>query len=372
MPTSIQPYLPEHEKAVQEFNARLQAGGAEKDLVFYPTSVPRWLPPAQGCPVYNKYFVALEGGSVRGAYALKHEEVFVRGKGSHSIACYHHPLSEGILRRTYAPVAGMMLRDALARAPKLYALGMGGSDRPLAKMLRASGWTLLPVPFYFRVVRPSLFLREMEALRGPSWRSLLMDLAAVTGIGWAGIHALQAVRQLGAPRREFVVERMDDFGDWADPLWNAAKETCTLSRIRDCAMLRTLYPAGHSHLTRLRVSRQGAPVGWAVIGERRADARFGSMRVGSIIDCWALRDECVPVVSVATKALEEQGMDLVVSNQSHRVWGHAFQSAGFLSGISNFIFAASKKLVELLHPFEENKSSLHLTRSDGDGLPRNF
>jgi len=29
-------------------------------------------------------------------------------------------------------------------------------------------------------------------------------------------------------------------------------------------------------------------------------------------------------------------------------------------------------LASLLEPFDENKSRMHFTRADGDGLPRNF
>jgi hypothetical protein len=65
-------------------------------------------------------------------------------------------------------------------------------------------------------------------------------------------------------------------------------------------------------------------------------------------------------------------VDLIVSNQSHHLWGRAFEQAGFLSSASNFIFAAGKKLSALLQPFAENQSRMHFTRADGDGLPRNF
>jgi hypothetical protein len=96
------------------------------------------------------------------------------------------------------------------------------------------------------------------------------------------------------------------------------------------------------------------------------------MKVGSIVDCWSAPDHAAAVVRAAVQTLEGRGMDLIVSNQSHAAWCRAFESAGFLQGESNFIFAASKKLSELLRPFEETKSRLHFTRADGDGLPANF
>jgi hypothetical protein len=120
------------------------------------------------------------------------------------------------------------------------------------------------------------------------------------------------------------------------------------------------------------VRRKGAVIGWAVVGERRKDAKYGDMRVGSVVDCFALPGELFAVVRAATQILERQGFDLVLSNQSHEAWGEAFKAGGYLPGPSNFIFAASKKLGELLAPFESVRPRMHLTRADGDGLPANF
>ena len=114
-------------------------------------------------------------------------------------------------------------------------------------------------------------------------------------------------------------------------------------------------------------------IGWAVVGERRKDTlKFGDMRVGSVVDCWAAPKNMIPVVSAATRTLEKRGVDLIVSNQSHRMWCQALEKSGYLKGPSNFIFAASRKLTELLQPFEADKASFHITRADGDGLPGNF
>ena len=377
MAISIQPYRQEHEPAVEEFNRRLQRLSGDPDLVFSKTAIPRWLAPANHIPVWNEFFVALEGSSVRGAYGLKQEMVLVRGKGTHRVACYHHPLSEGIIDRSYASVGALLARDALARQPFLYALGMGGYERPLPKMLKALGFSLTPIPFYFRVMHPAKFLREMRALRQARWRAVLMDIAAATGAGWLAIKSAQRAAMLrGGPRdfiADFAVEEMAEFSEWADDLWNQAKDNVSLAAVRDANTLRLLYPAQATSTTkRLRVNRNGAAIGWAIVGERRKDPKFGHMRVGSIVDCWANPENAAAVVQAATQALEKDDLDLIVSNQSHHVWCRAFENAGFLKGPSTFIFAASRKLTELLQPIEENWPSFHVTRADGDGLPANF
>ena len=168
---------------------------ADPNLVFYKTSAPHWLPKLGDHPLYNEYFVAVDAGIVHGAYALKQERVFVPGQGEIAVACYHHPLSEGIVNRTYAAVGTLMVRDALQRQPLLYVLGMGGFDRPLPKMLKALGSSLALLPFFFKVAHPSRFLKEMKALRTSALRRLLMDVGAATGLGWLALRGAQKAKR---------------------------------------------------------------------------------------------------------------------------------------------------------------------------------
>lgn len=373
MPIRIQAYREEHEPAVADFNRRLQRSLADRDLVFSEKASPQWLPNSGNAPVWNEFFLAVEDSCVRGAYGLKQEQLFVRNKGTHRIACYHHSLSEGIVDRAYASVGALLVRDALARQPLLYVLGMGGFENPLAKMLKALGFSLTLLPFYFRVVHPNAFLREMKALRSTPWRAILMNMAAATGTGWLAIKAAQTAAGLPGRPGNFIVDEVSEFSAWADDLWNEAKDSVSMAAVRDANTLRILYPEGDSFLTRVRVTQNGTPIGWAIVGERRKDAsKFGAMRVGSIVDCWAAHQHALPVVRAATRALEQRGVDLIVSNQGHHAWCRALERSGFLKGPSTFIFATSKKLTELLQPLQENQLSLHVTRADGDGLPRNF
>lgn len=382
----IQPYRPEHEPAVAEFNQRLRQAGADENMVFYRWAGPRWLPRTAESRIYNEYFVAVDGGIVRGGYALKTQEFSFSDGQIRSISYYHHPLSEGIVNKAHAIVGTLLLRDAMQRAPLLYCLGMGGYDNPLPQMLVRLGWVHCLVPFFFRIVKPSRFLRNMQTLRSSVSRRLLMDLAAYSGAGWAGSKLFQGYRALRAPKRLagssarssavecHEVAHFED-GDSTvslQSLWEQARKTCSFTAVRDTAALRVLYPPKQTHLTRIVVKRNGVAIGWAVVGERRKDTKYGNMRVGSVVDCFALPGELFLVIRCATQILERQDFDLILSNQSHRAWSDAFKAAGYLSGPSNFIFAASKKLSELLVPFEDVHPRMHFTRADGDGLPANF
>jgi len=181
MPIVIQPYREEHESAVREFNQRLQSGGAGDDLVFLNSLGLAGSRPLTGRKLLQEYFVAVENGVVRGGYALKQQSFSFADGVSRNVAYYHHPLSEGIVNKSYAAVGAMLLKDAMGRAPLLYCLGMAGYDRPLPKMLVRLGWSHFLVPFYFNIVHPYRFLREMQALRGTVFRRWLLDLLAFTG-----------------------------------------------------------------------------------------------------------------------------------------------------------------------------------------------
>ena len=374
----IQPYRPEHEPAVADFNERLRQAGQDENMVFYRWAEPRWLPHSSQSSIYNDFFVAVDNGIVRGGYALKTQEFFFPDGQTRSIGYYHHPLSEGIVNKAHAIVGTLLLRDAMQRAPLLYCLGMGGYDNPLPQMLLLLGWTHCLVPFLFRVIHPARFLKNMQTLRTGPLREFFMDVAAYTGAGWAGSKLFQGYRDVLAPpfRKmgscEVVSFDAAPVGDALQSVWEQSRQSCSLTAVRDASALRILYPPEQTHLTRLLVKRNGSPIGWAIVGERRKDAKYGDMRVGSVVDCFALPGENLSIVRCATKTLERQGFDLILSNQSHLAWCAAFKAAGYLSGPSTFLFAASKKLAGLLAPFDENRPRMHLTRSDGDGLPANF
>ena len=336
MPIVIQPYRPELEPAVADFNQRLRQAGQDENMVFYRWAEPRWLPRAAHSRIYNEFFVAVDGGVVRGGYALKTQDFFFPDGQIRSIGYYHHPLSEGIVNRAHAIVGTLLLRDAMQRAPLLYCLGMGGYDNPLPQMLVRLGWAHCLVPFFFRILHPSRFLRNMETLRSSAPRKVLLDLAAYSGAGWAGSKLFHAYRAALAPSYAGVecveVPNFQSAGptEPAQLLWEKARQTCSFTAVRDSDALSILYPPEQTHLTRLIVRRNGSAIGWAVVGERRKDAKYGNLRVGSIVDCFALAGEWFSVVRAASDTLQRRGFDLILSNQSHSAWGNAFEAAGYL------------------------------------------
>jgi hypothetical protein len=362
----VQPYTAEWEPAVAAFNRRLAQGGVE--FQFPERWESAWLPRQQDDLLLEEYYLATEGAEVRGGFALKHQ-LFQLADETVPLAFLGLPLSEGIVDPRYKQVGVTLLTGALKRQPLLFCLGMGGLGNPLPLLLRALGWTLQPVPFFFDVVHASQFLRNVAILRRRRAISVALDVAAASGLGTLALAALTSVRRRGRRSPGVAVEVVREFGSWVTDIWEAGAGQYALAAVRDVRTLRRLYPATNPKFLRLRVTRGGRDIGWAVAldARLRRHPHFGDLRLGSLVDGFAIPGGELDVTSAATTILRERGVDLIVSNQSHRLWCDAHVRCGFFSAASNFIFAASPRLAARLSPFEGRPGLLHLCRGDGEG-----
>jgi len=350
MPIRIVPYTGEHVAAVRDFNQRLLPEPALEEFQFPEKPDPGWLPGME-------LFVAVEGSAVRGGYTLRRQQFSISGE-TVPVCHYRLPVSEGAIDRAHAMLGLRLVRDALARQPRLYALGMGSFQHPLPQMLKRLGWRMCAVPFHFKVVHPFRFLREIRALRTTPARRWILDVAAYTGAGWLGL------RLMGHGRRVLRAkcETAGSFTPWADPVWEQARAGYAMAAERNSATLDVLYPPDDPRFFRIRAGR-----GWAVLLDTVMEdhRQFGNIRVGTIVDCLAPPEDAVTVVRAATRTLESRGVDLIVSNQLHAAWSQALAATGFRRGPSNFLFAASPALAVLLE--EAVDGELHINRGDGDG-----
>jgi len=355
MSIRIVPYTARHVAAVREFNRRLIGDTPIEDLQFPETPDPGWLP---GMELYVAVEQeAHEDGAVRGGYILRRQRFSVSGE-TVAVAQYRLPVSEGAVNQAYATLDLRLVGDALAREPLLYALGMGGWDLPLPQMLKRLGWRMCAVPFHFKVVHPFRFLREIRALRTTPLRRLILDVAAYTGAGWLGLRLMGHGRRV----RNVKCETAASFSEWADAIWDRSHADYAMLAARNSGILDALYPPDDPRFLRIRPSR-----GWAVLLDTAMQdhKQFGSIRVGTIVDCLAPPEDAANVVRAATRTLEKRGVDLIVSNQLHADWCQALAGAGFRRGPSNFLIALSPALAALLEEAEDGE--FHINRGDGDG-----
>ena len=363
----VEPLSNEHVPAVRGFNERIKAGGIS--YRFPESSVPQWLPRRDSIPLYQEYFVALEGNKVRGGYILKRQPFACNGEVS-MIGDYQLPISEGTVDSSYGLVGLLMLKNALLREPLLLALGIGGYQEALTRMLKAMKWSMVSCPFFFKVIHPFRFLREIVALRRKRFMGIVLDQLAFSGLGWLLIKSVQSARQLSQRvGAEIRIEEVDRFSCWADEIWKQTKDHYTFIAVRDATVLNTLYPVTDGRFRRIKVLRGDKVIGWAVVLNTKMENSqyFGGMRVGTVVDCLAAEGEERQVVTIATRFLERWGADIIVTNQLHRSWCKAFSQNGYFTGPSNYIFAVSPLLAKKLHPFDIAVSKAHITRGDGDG-----
>ncbi|MGD9722103.1 MAG: hypothetical protein AB7O59_12325 [Pirellulales bacterium] len=364
----VKPYTAEHREAVRAFNERLRAGGV--NMRFPESHIPPDLPKLEGKPVYYDYLLALDEGAVRGAYMLKHQPFEIAGQVN-PLALYRLPLSEGCFDKRFSALGVQLFLDALRRAPLLYTVGLGGYDEAITQLLVRAGWSTWAVPFYFRVLRPAAFLRNIVYLRRTPARRAALDVLAATGLGTLGVGAYQLWKagRLRAPAAPTSCSIEASFGPWADDIWNAARGEYSMIAVRDAHVLNTLYPPGDDRWVRLRVAHAGRTVGWAAVLNVPMDGHnyFGNMRVGSLVDCLSVPGMETEVARAAVQYLQQTAADIVVANFSHHRWRAALAAAGMFEGPSNYIFAASKNVSAMLNPFEERKHSIHMTRGDGVG-----
>jgi len=353
---------------VADFNRRLRNGGSSYQ--FPESCVPKWLPKINNRRIYQEFFLIIENGSVvRGGYFLKYQGAFLHGKPE-MICSNQLPLSEGIVDPAYRKVGQHLLANALRQRPLLYSLGMGGLDQPYPRALSRRKWDLCPVPFFFRIIRPTAFLRNITYLRRSWMRNAILDFLAASGIGWTAIKLHQTLTPgPQIPQDSLKVELLDGFDAWADDIWEENIITNKLILARDSHVLNILYPANDSRFIRLGLAEGGRRVGWAVglNTKMTAHKHFGNMQLGSIVDCLALPGYEYETVAAMTQRLVAGGADLIVTNQSHASWCAACKKSGLMRGRTNYILAISPELAAKLGPLKETLRETHFNRGDGGG-----
>src|SRR6266508_3389556 len=108
LPICVSPYTGQWVDAVRAFNQRIAASGQE----FPESPSPNWMPDLE-------VFLAIEGDAVRGGDILRRQRFWIAGEEI-DVAHYRLPLSEGVVDRRYATLGLRLVRDALAREPRLY------------------------------------------------------------------------------------------------------------------------------------------------------------------------------------------------------------------------------------------------------------
>lgn len=352
--------------ATRAFNARL---GPDAPFLL-PETMPNLQSgePSSSDAISWAHYIALDGSTARGGFLRMDQPAWLNGE-THPVSNYQSVLSEGLRDRKYGVVSVHILKYLEHQTPNCFMVGMGNVENPLPRLLKASGWTLRPVPFQFRIQNVRNFLGEMYIFRQKNYLRIAARVASISGAAWLGIKALQA-RPFVSPRglSTLAVERFTKWGSWADEIWAKYRTQCSFAVVRDKSTLELLYPSGQNNLAGLLVRESSRPIGWATWLDTpmKNDRYFGNLRLISILDCVAVPEFIDNFAHRLTGYLAELKADLLITNQYHFLWTSAFRKAGFLTAPSNYLLATSKVLSGAIASSGGEKR-IHLTRGDGDG-----
>lgn len=352
---------------VESFNRRISAATHHRLNVEKPFAT---IAQTEGSPVMQERVFCFEGDELRGGASVRRMPFLVNGRPE-EVAAWAAPVSEGVANRAYAMVALCIEREMRRRYPLIYATGSreGGGE-----MMYRAGWFMRPVPFHFAVLRANPFLRNIAYLRQRRGLKILTDLAAVSGLGVIGLTLLDLLQRARGRRPKtdgLIVERVEDWGEWVDDVWERTRGKYALIGDRSSKALASLYPRENEHFIRLRFSAadRSRPLGWAVVTASRVKEHkhFGNMVLGAIVDLLADPEDARAVAGGAVAALRDANADLVVVNHSDRRWNEAFEQAGMLSAETNHYLFLAPELKRRFSPIEECAERFFFTRGDGHG-----
>jgi hypothetical protein len=298
------------------------------------------------------WLVADADDEVRGGCLLQSHSGWVDGDEA-DVVNVQSPLSEGLVDRRYAGLGPWLVRELGRRHPFSYSVGMGGEHMPYPRLLRALGWRVEPVPFYFRVLAGKRFLANIQPLRE---HPKLGWLAAASGAvpilpdaTFALIHAWRARRFTPAvPGLQNV------------PEWTRLRLRYGFAMNRTPAVLDALYPSGDQHFIRLKVP------GAAGVMRSSAFQRhtyFGDLVVATLVEAFCDPGAERPLLQAAVAEARGVGAGLLLTNQTAPELRGALESAGWLSHSSNYLLALSPSLAARV-----GKRPVYVNRGDGDGL----
>ena len=326
--------------------------------------------PNQAAPgIEFRHFVVVDdAGEVRGGYFLRIQPFWIRGQ-VHTVAHYNAPLSEGIIDKRFTAAGPLMLAHALDQQPLLFAMGMGGRDRPLPRMLAALGWSILDTPFYFKILNSRRFIQNAGPLRSSPGQRFISDVLAFSGLGSLMVKTVQRIRTRIGFESHLSAQPLPEFSAWADCVWRESAPQYSWSAVRTADYLRFIYPPAEPAYYGVQLTDGGRPAAWVQMLDCRLRDRsyFGALRVAALVDGVGPAAAIPAMIHSAVEAARARQADLIFSNQMHQDWTATLKAAGFWRGPSNYLLALSKPLRKLLEPLDEAIPRIHFNRGDGDG-----
>ena len=369
MAINIVEFTEQYEVEVDSFNDRLSSNNIPFS---FPSKAKKYESDDLGenrYPTEYYYLAVDEAGKVHGGYIYQEHQFVLKG-ATYIFGCMKLPLSEGIIDKAYNMVGIMLVRHALTINPFVYALGMGGEEGPFAKLLRAMGWQITLIPFYFSILNSTNFLRNINVLRTNHFRSRMLDFTASCGLGWL-VHALFesiiSIKNIRTRKASSVL--INRFAEWTDEIWNSVSTEYPFVSVRDAATLNRIYRIDSTRFKHMKIIQSDKVIGWSTLLDitKTDSPYFGNMRVMCIINSHCVAGKEAALVNALKIYSRSSGYDLLVGNFSYHNYLEALQACGFMLGPSNLALALSPNLSKLREQNHIESNMMHITRGDGDG-----
>ena len=301
--------------------------------------------------IHREHWIAVsEDNEVHGGCMLQFQPAWIDGEVAQAINI-QSPLSEGFADRRYATLAAWMLRELVRRYPFAYSVGMGGSQMPYPRLLKALGWQLQLVPFYFRILAGRRFLQHMQPVRQhPTLGTVARLGGAVPLLPDLAIALFQSWRTTTS--RTLVQSHIPD--------WTRIRTRYGFAINRTPDILDALYPVGDPRFCRLDVA---GGMGVVSLREFSGHKYFGDLRVATLVEALTELGAEQALLSAALQSARRLGADLLLTNQTAPDLCTALSAAGWLSYSSNYLVGFAPALSAAI-----SGRPVYVTRGDGDGL----
>jgi len=352
---------PKDKDLIENFNDELKSHGFNFNLPQHDKKLSN-----ENNFIFERRFILTENNNtIRAGYNLKYQW-FKINDDLVQLGYYYNPVTAGLFNKKYNICGILLLNDANKKKSDLFSLGMGGLSEPLPKLLKGMKWELEKIPFFFKIINPYSFLKNIKYFRSTKLRSIFIDILTVSGLGWLCIKLITFIYYIfnfKTKKNELNYEEIKIVDKNFDEVWEKTKKHNSFIAVRNSKYLNALY--SEKRFIKLKFYYKNQIVGWSIslCTKLNNHKQFGNMQLGSIIDCLSLKNYEGEIIAKTTEILEKKGSNLIVSNQSHIFWQNALRKNVFLKGVSNFIFASSKSLNDKI----KDKSHKHITRGDGDG-----
>ena len=316
--------------------------------------------------IFERRFILTENNNIiRAGYNLKYQW-FKVNEELLQLGYYYNPVTAGLFNKKYNICGILLLNDANKKKSDLFSLGMGGYSEPLPKLLKSMSWNLEKIPFFFKILDPNAFLKNIMYLKNTKIKSIILEILTISGLGWLGIRFINLINYIlnfSMKKKEISSEEIKIADESFDEIWENGKSHSSFIAVRNAKYLNELYSS--ERFIKLKFSHNDKIIGWSIslCTKLNNHKQFGNMKLGSIVDCFSLKSYEIEIIDITSQILKKKGSNLIVSNQSHDYWQNAFRKNKFLRGVSNFVFASSKSLNNKI----KIKNFMHITRGDGDG-----